>query len=271
MSNDTADSPPLSGWEASAPPQDTALRQFVLAQTAFQQLSGEALGAEIVETDAFIAVDCGRPASMINFTFVKQPLHGALLESTMDTLNGLYDIPGKTGFVGLYSPLPTADFSPWGWILAGHPPVQVRHPAMPLLEIPAVRLERVSSEADQVLLERIMQDGFEFEEMRGSPPGAHLGSGMYNDPRFAAWIGYVDDIPISAAASLVEAGIVNVVMVATMLSGRRKGGGLAVTQAAARPELGLPGVLFASEEGRPVYERLGFVPIIRGAFWYRNR
>jgi hypothetical protein len=30
-------------------------------------------------------------------------------------------------------------------------------------------------------------------------------------------------------------------------------------------------VLFSSDEGRPVYERLGYVPILRGAFWYRNR
>ena len=76
---------------------------------------------------------------------------------------------------------------------------------------------------------------------------------------------------MSAAASIEEAGIVNVVTVATIPSGRRKGGALAVTQAAARPELGLPSALFSSDEGRPVYERLGYVPIMRGSFWYRNR
>jgi hypothetical protein len=70
---------------------------------------------------------------------------------------------------------------------------------------------------------------------------------------------------------VTDAGIVDIVMVATVPSGRRKGAGLAVTQAAARLDLGFPGVLFSSDEGRPVYERLGFVPILRGSFWYRNR
>ena len=49
MSHDESETAqPLSGWEASTPPQDTALRQFILAQCAFQRLSGEALGATIL-------------------------------------------------------------------------------------------------------------------------------------------------------------------------------------------------------------------------------
>ena len=272
MSNESHDSvPPLSGWEADAPPQDTAFRQFVLAQTAFQRAAGEALDAEIIETDAFVAVDTGRPATMINFTVVKQPLIGPWVDEAMQTIKALYDQPGKSGFVALFSPLPTPDLSPWGWNLAGHPPIQVRHPAFPLLDTGTVEVRPVTTEADRRLLEQIMVDGFGFEEMRGAAPGSHLGDRLLDDPRLQGAIGSVAGQPVSAAASIVEAGIVNIVMVATVPEGRRKGGGLAVTQAVTRPELGLPAVLFSSDEGRPVYERLGYMPMLRGAFWYRNR
>jgi hypothetical protein len=269
--DETESAQPLSGWEASAPTQDTALRQFILAQCAFQRLTGESLGATILETDAFIAVDSGRAATMLNFTILKQPLFGAELDDAMAPIQALYERPGTTGFAALYSPLPTADLSPWGWTLAGHPPLQLRQASTPTIDTSRVQVTQVRSDADRVLFEQIMIDGFEFEEMRGQPSGSLMTPALFDDPRFAGWIGSVEGAPVSAAASIVEAGIVNVTMVATVPSGRRKGGALAVTQAAARPDLGLPGVLFSSDDGRPVYERLGYVPILRGSFWYRNR
>ncbi len=272
MSHDESETAqPLSGWEASTPPQDTALRQFILAQCAFQRLSGEALGATILETDAFVAVDSGRAATMLNFAVLKQPLFGVELDAVMEPIQALYEQSGAVGFAALYSPLPTADLSPWGWTLAGHPPMQLRHASTPLIDTRDVQVTRVRSDAEMALFERITIDGFGFEELRESPPGSWMAPELFDDPRFTAWIGSVDGEPVSGAASIEEAGIVNVVTVATIPSGRRKGGALAVTQAAARPELGLPSALFSSDEGRPVYERLGYVPIMRGSFWYRNR
>ncbi len=263
--------PPLTGWEFSAPTTDTVLRQFLLAQSAFQRASGEALGATVVETDEFIAIDTGRPATMINFAVLRQPLSGPALDAAMDALGRIYGRPDARGFVALYSPLPTADLRAWGWTLAGHPPLQLRSPFTPLLETGSIRVEPVSTAEHQATLEQIMIRGFEMDEMAGQPAGSLLGPGLYADARFGAWLGLIDGEPVSGAASLTEAGIVDIVMVATLPQARRKGAALAVTQAAARPELGLPGVLFSSDDGRPVYERLGFTPILRGAFWYRVR
>lgn len=262
---------PLTGWEASAPVSDTVLRQFLLAQTAFQRLSGESLGATVVETDRYVAVDLGRPATLLNFAILRQPLFGVELEEAMDELHALYGAPGKSGWAALYSPLPTADLSPWGWTLAGHPPLQLRSRSFPLVDTSAVRVDRVTTDEAMAVFEQIIIQGFEMSEMLGRPAGSLLPASLLADPRFTAWMGYVEGEPVAAAASLVEAEIVDVVMVATLPAARRRGAGLAVTQAAARPELGLPGVLFSSDEGRPVYEKLGFVPIMRGAFWYWNR
>lgn len=262
---------PLNGWEPSAPPADTALRQFLLAQAAFQRMAGRAIDATVVENDRFVAVDTGRPASYINMALLRQPLCGAPLEQTMNELEAIYGKPGATGACGLYSPLPTPDLSNWGWTLAGHPPLQIRSPLSPVLDTGNLRVQRVVSRAELRVFEQIMVEGFGMSEMRSAAPGSLIGVRLLEEPTFGAWLGYLDDIPIAGAASVVEAGVVVIVMVATLPAARRKGAGLAVTQAATRPALKLPAVLFSSDDGRPVYEKLGFLPVLRGAFWYRTR
>lgn len=272
MATETTDSqPPLTGWEPTAPIRDTALRQFLLAQAAFQRATGEALGATIIETDLFIAVDTGRPAPMVNFALVLQPLCGPQLAPIMEILDGLFRGEDKRGFVALHCPLPTPDLSEWGWTLLGHPPLQLRSPFTPLHDTQGIRVEQVVDPATLEIFEHILIEGFEFDEMQDSAPGALVSPALLQDARFGAWLAYLDGLPVAAAASLVEAGIVDVTLVATLPAARRRGAGLAVTQAAARPELGLPAVLLSSDEGRSVYERLGFVPVLRGSFWYRNR
>jgi len=207
---------------------------------------------------------------MLNFGLLRQPLGTSSIDLTMRELEGLFGRPGTTGFVGLYSPLPTPDLAAWGWNLAGHPPKQLRSPHAP--PVPTdVRTEPVRTADDLEVFTRIIVEGFGFQEMRGAAAGSYFNPRLLDDERFGAWMGYLGDEPVAAAGSLVEAGIVDVVMVATVPAARRKGVGLAITQTAARPELGLPAVLFSSDEGRPVYERLGFVPILRGSFWYRER
>jgi hypothetical protein len=272
MSENSGASPgPLTGWELDAPHGDTVLRQFLESQVSFQRLAGEAHGATIVENERFIAVDTGRPATFLNLAVLRKPLEGAELEQTMSEIESVYGAEGARGLAVIYSPLPSPDLSRWKWTLSGHPPLQLRSPLTPTIDTSSIEIQQVTSDEDLLAFERVMIEGFEFDEMRGSPPNSMFTPSMLADSRFGAWLAYLDGEPVAGAGSMVEDGIVEVVMVATLPQARRKGIGLAVTQAATRPELGLPAVLFSSDEGRPVYERLGYVPILRGSFWYRER
>ncbi len=262
---------PLTGWEADAPPHDTILRQFLRSQSAFQQLLGELHGATIVSTDRFLAVDTGRPATFVNLALLRKPLFGTELAKTMDELEAVFGTPGATGYAVVYSPLPTADLSPWGWTLSGHPPLQLRSPFTPVIDTGHLHVEQVSSIEQLIQFERVMIEGFDMDDMRRMPDHSLFPQRIIDDSRFRAWLGYLDGEPVAGAGSMADEGVVDVIMVATLPQARRKGLGLAVTQAAARPELGWPAVLFSSDEGRSVYERLGFVPILRGSFWYRER
>lgn len=61
------------------------------------------------------------------------------------------------------------------------------------------------------------------------------------------------------------------VLVATVPEARRRGFGEALTWQAALAEPGLPAMLLSSDPGRPVYERMGFLPLFRSTLWYRDR
>jgi GNAT superfamily N-acetyltransferase len=61
--------------------------------------------------------------------------------------------------------------------------------------------------------------------------------------------------------------LVRVDNIATLESARGRGYGLALTAAAAAVDPSKPATLIASDLGRPVYDRLGFVAVMRFTYW----
>jgi len=90
-----------------------------------------------------------------------------------------------------------------------------------------------------------------------------LGSGL------RLWVGDAYDRPVATAAAYVDAGVVGVNFVATLPHERRRGYGEAVTWRATMAAPELPAVLLASDPGRPVYTRMGYLPVTRFSLWVR--
>jgi predicted N-acetyltransferase YhbS len=57
--------------------------------------------------------------------------------------------------------------------------------------------------------------------------------------------------------------------VSNLARARGKGIGAALTWAATLAEPELPATLISSDDGRPVYERMGYLPIHRFTLWHR--
>ena len=101
-------------------------------------------------------------------------------------------------------------------------------------------------------------------------PGAVFPAALLGEP-FRFWGGYVGDELVSVAAALVCEDLVDVSFVATQPHARRRGYGAAVTWTATLCEPGLAAVLEASDDGRQVYERMGYREVGRMTLWERPR
>ena len=77
------------------------------------------------------------------------------------------------------------------------------------------------------------------------------------------------DRPVCTAATIVHAGVNLVEWVSTSPDARGRGFGVSITFAAATADRASPAVLLSSDDGRPVYERLGFVAVARWTLWTR--
>jgi predicted GNAT family acetyltransferase len=113
--------------------------------------------------------------------------------------------------------------------------------------------------------------GFAMPELAVQGAGAAFSAGILTDDRQRLWVGWEEDRPVSAAATFVAAGINDVTLVATVPEARRRGYGAALTWRATLADPALPSLLLATDEGRPVYEQIGYTPLFRFTLWSRDR
>jgi len=73
--------------------------------------------------------------------------------------------------------------------------------------------------------------------------------------------------PVASGSAYVGDRLVRVDNIATLESARGRGYGLALTAFAAAVDPSKPATLIASDLGRPVYDRLGFVAVMRFTYW----
>ncbi len=262
-----------AGWEPDSPAEDSLLRRFLVNWTASIEAHGLPIGGRALRHDDLAAVDVGRPAFGGNVATLTAPLF-AVVDAALDALDDFYAFStGElTGTVYLFSPWPTPDLRSRGWGLVGLQPLMLRPaggaaPSDP----PGLRIEPVRNDAELRSFELAMVRGFEAPELEALGPGAHFAPAILGDTRFRLWVGWEEDRPVSAAAAFVDAGITNVTLVGTVPAARRRGYGAALTWRATLTDSLLPAMLLATDDGRPVYERMGYLPLFHFAVWSRDR
>ena len=114
--------------------------------------------------------------------------------------------------------------------------------------------------------ERVLVEGYPMPELEPLAPGDLLGPPILDGPT-RVWTASVDGEPAAVAAAHVAGGAVLVEYVAALPTARGRGAAAAATWAATLCEPDLPAVLVASDDGRPLYERMGYVAIERWTVW----
>jgi hypothetical protein len=263
-----------AGWEPDTPVEDSLLRRFLVNWTASIEAHGVPLGARTLRRDDLAAVDLGRPSFGGNVATLTAPLFPEGVEEVAAALDDFYVFTGGvySGTAFLFCPWPTPDLRPRGWTLLGHEPLMLR-PAGGALPPPppGLRIEDVRDEAGLRAFELAMVRGFESPELEAQGPGAVFGAAVLADDRLRLWVGWEGDRPVSAAATFVAAGINDVILVGTVPEARRRGYGAALTWRATLADPSLPAFLLSTDEGRPVYERIGYLSLFRFTVWSRDR
>ena len=136
---------------------------------------------------------------------------------------------------------------------------------------PGLRIEAVRDAEGLRAFEVAIVRGFSMRELEGQGPGAAFSARLLADDRQRLWVGWEADRPVSAAATFIAAGINDVTLVATVPEARRRGYGAALTWRATLADPTLPSLLIATDEGRPVYERIGYTTLFRFTLWSRDR
>ncbi|HVX18239.1 MAG TPA: GNAT family N-acetyltransferase [Acidimicrobiales bacterium] len=161
------------------------------------------------------------------------------------------------------------DLAPSGFQAIGRPPLMVRPAGPSEHTIPAeLTITEVVDEAGLETFEHTLVDAYP------EPLMQPYRWGEFNDARVLGgpthfFTGYVAGRPVATAAGHVAAGVNLVEFVATMPDARGRGYGEAVTWAATSADPTLPAVLTASDLGRPVYERMGYLAVSRWSLWFR--
>jgi GNAT superfamily N-acetyltransferase len=260
-----------TGWEASTPPGDTVLRRAVLALAEEREQTALGQGGRAVRSERLSLADAGSPSPYLNSAVLLRPLAAPGGECLVEEAERFYaDGPGGPWM--LFSPWPTPDLATCGWELVGHPPLMLRppggaaSPAPPELEI-----RRVTKARSLAAFEATLAEGYPLAELRSPRRGRLYHPDALAGGRLRCWVGVVDGRPVSVAASWVTGGVVDVVWVATLPRARRRGYGEALTWRATLTQAGLPAILLASDDGRPVYQRMGFLPLLRFTVWQHPR
>jgi hypothetical protein len=268
------DSNLTAGWEPETPVTDSLQRRFIVNWTRSLEAHGVPLGGRTLRQDDLAAVDLGRPAEIANVATLLAPLFPDGVNEAVAALDDFYRFStGETsGTVFLFSAWPTPDLRPHGWSIVGYEPLMLR-PAggeMPP-PLPGLRIEEVRDEESLRAFEATTIRGFPLPELEGQGPGTAFSPDILNDERTRMWLGWEEDRPVCIAATYVEAGINNVNLVATVPEARRRGYGAALTWRASLADPVLPALLIATDEGRPVYEQIGYMTLFRFTIWSRSR
>jgi GNAT superfamily N-acetyltransferase len=243
-----------TGWEPDLAVDDTLLRQAVLVHASWPVEVARGAGRPWRSEPQWAGGWIGDRGALTNPVVLVQPLtRGALFRPQVPYL--------------LISAWPTPDLRPYGLVLLGHPPLMVRFPGpRPGTVAPEVEVREVQDAVGLALAERVLVEGYPMPELEPLKPGDLLGPTLLQ-PATRVWLAWLEGTPVAVSAAHRHAGVTLVEYVATLPSARGRGAGAAVTWAATLADPAAPAVLIASDDGRPVYERMGYIAVERWTVW----
>jgi hypothetical protein len=255
-----------SGWEPDLPAEDTLVRRAVLVHASWPLLLAEAAGRPHRRTTRWAGAWLSDRGALANPVVLLQPLDDP--DARLAEIARL--VPDPVPYL-LISPWPTEDLTRHGLVLVGHPPLMVRLPSAgpgPPAGAQHLEVREVLDPEQLAIAERVLVEGYPMPEMQPLERGDVFGAGLIGS-RTRVWLAWHEGRAVAVSAAHHAYGATLVEYVATLPEARGLGAGTAVTWEATLSQPGSPALLIASDDGRPVYERMGYLAIERWTAWLR--
>jgi GNAT superfamily N-acetyltransferase len=252
-----------TGWEPGVPASDSLLRAYVLASAGRAAYMARCAGGREQRWADLAVADPRSPVLWDNAAVLLQPPQYTDMGHLLERLTSFY--PPERHFVFMAA-WPTPDLRAAGLELMGHPPLMFRPAGGVAPELPeGLEIVPVTDERTMKDFVRTVVDAYPLPGAEGTVLGE---AAMLGGP-LALFVGYLDGQPVATSGSYLEHGVVDVEWVSARpeYRGRGIGGALAWAATAASPSD--PAMLIASDEGQPVYSRLGYLRLQRLTMWHR--
>ncbi len=251
-----------TGWERGLAPQDSLVRQAVWAHVAWAHAIARGTGGPALDRPGWAGGFGGTSSPMLNWALITQPPGD--WSAVVDDIRG--QLPSGSPAL-VISPIPTPDLTPMGMSLIGHPPLMWR-PATTVAPAVSTALDvREATSSEQLAdAEQVLVEGYPLPEL-GDGPDVSLYRPSFTDDATRVFVAYEGPTPVATSVALSAAGATVVENVAVLSRARGVGAGAAITWAATTAWPHQPAMLIASDDGQPVYERLGFLRLVRWTCW----
>ena len=248
------------GWQPETPPGDTVLRDFVDSSVHYLAGVGRAVGAATVDDADVAGAHHGAEFPFANMSIVRRPLDHAQWSDALARVRDAF--AGRGPFV-IASPFPTPDLRGDGCDLVGHPPFMIRAAGPAAVPEPdGLELTPVQDEVELAVFEATLAAAY--------PAGG--GGTLFSAPLLdvdgiSLWVARLDGEPVATSLAHHGGRVNGVEMISCLPSVRGRRVGEAVTWLPTLMQPDRPAALIASDLGRPVYERMGFVALVRFTLW----
>jgi GNAT superfamily N-acetyltransferase len=260
-----------SGFGASTPPGDNLCNDYAQGLAEGFGSLATARGDRVDRDDMVALSDAGSPSVFANVAVIRQPID----ESAWPALAArMWDFYGGRpgGSFLLFSAWPTPDLRELDFGRIGHPPLMFRSPG-PVHDEPIddFEIRPVTDDVTARDWEDALVHGYPEPALQPFEPGCFLPARALAAPRWRHWVGYLAGEAVGTASAFVGDHHIDVEFISTRESARGRGIGRALTAIATVTEPTLPAMLISSDAGRRVYERIGYLPLLRFSLWAGHR
>jgi hypothetical protein len=260
-----------TGYGPETAAGDNVLHDYAAGEARSFVALAVARGDRVVRHDelGLTCTDRRSPTPFGNAALVERPLSERQWDDAVACMREFFAPPGGAFLV--FSPFPTPDLGPRGFDRVGHPPLMWRAPGGPLPAPPAgLEVREVTDAATAAAYETALVHGYPIPELEPVTAGCLLPPDALGASGWRHWVGYLDGRPVGTSSAWVDDSLVHVTFVAALTECRGRGIGAAMTAVATAHDH-LPAALVASDLGRPVYERMGYVALLRYTLWAGRR